>query len=140
MKLFILLLILPCLSHAHGEDVPGPHNGHIQMPGAFHTELVWSPGKDIEIFLLDINFENATTKNSTLQVEIRDNTQVTNLECKSLADHFRCATKGKVMTRSQIVIRATRDGAPGNEAIYQLPLKKFKSASNRHSEQHSGHH
>lgn len=36
----ILFLALTFELFAHGEDHPGPHGGRIQMPGAFHTELI----------------------------------------------------------------------------------------------------
>jgi hypothetical protein len=40
MTIGTMVLMSGVFAWGHGEDKPGPNGGYIQMPGAFHTELV----------------------------------------------------------------------------------------------------
>lgn len=141
-KLAASLILLPVLSWAHGEDKPGPHGGHIQMPGAFHTELVLSEDQSAHIYLLDMNFQNPTVKNSQIQVVARNKKSEVKYDCSVMGgNHYHCVPQGKVPAKTEIVIKATRESAVGNEAVYKLPLKALKTETKKQADEgHHNHH
>lgn len=125
MKLFLIFILIASISNSfsHGGGKPGPHGGHIQMPGSFHTELVLE-NDNAKVFLLDINFKNPTTVDSKIHVRAQNKTKKENDEvsCVKKVNHFECPLKNLLSTYSQISIKATRNGKTGSEAIYELPL------------------
>lgn len=140
MKLFAIVILLPSLLWAHGEEKPGPHGGHIQMPGAFHTELVLAKDHSAHIYLLDMNFQNPTTKDSQVTVVARNKKSEVKYNCSVMGgNHFHCLPQGAVLPQAELVVKATREKAIGNEAIYKLPLKVFKQTSEENAESHQGH-
>jgi len=43
LMILTALLVFPFYATqglAHGEEIPGPHGGYVQMPANFHTEVV----------------------------------------------------------------------------------------------------
>ncbi|WP_347356657.1 hypothetical protein [Bdellovibrio sp.] len=139
MKLLATLIMLPALSWAHGEDKPGPHGGHIQMPGAFHTELIVGKDQSAHIYLLDMNFENPTAQNSEIKVTAKNKKAEVKYTCSVMdGNHFHCIPDGKVPAKTTLIVQATREKAVGNEAVYKLPLKPFKEGSKK-SEGHDHH-
>lgn len=130
-----ICVLAPILSWSHGNDKPGPHGGNIEMPGAFHTELVLDKDQSAHIYLLDMNFQNSTTKDSSVKVFARDKKETVPFNCAIMADHFHCVPTKKYSTKADLVIQATREKAVGNEAIYKLPLKFNEAKVNNH-----GHH
>ncbi len=142
-------------SYGHGEDKPGPHKGFIQMPGAFHIELVPVSNTEFKVYLLDIEWKNPIVKNSEVQMRHSFGKRSFNAACKPAtpeADYFSCVFPEKINTkRGNIEIKATRDSAAGNLASYKLPLS-FKSLPKMNSSKmapapaepakmdHSGHH
>lgn len=132
LKVFYLVIgsfaIIPA-TFSHGEDAPGPHGGHIRMPGPFHTELVLR-GKDLQIFLLDINFMNPVTKNSEVTVRYQDSkNKVSPLICKSHGLSFLCALPKKFSAKAgTITVLAMRDNVWGQLVTYDLPLPGFKKS------------
>ncbi|AFY01867.1 hypothetical protein [Bdellovibrio bacteriovorus] len=136
-KLIATLVLLPSLSWAHGEDKPGPHGGHILMPGAFHTEITVDKDQGVHVYLLDMNFENPTTKDSSVKVTARGKKTTVAYNCSIMGgDHYHCIPEGKVPTKTELVVEATREKAVGNEAIYKLPLKALKGGKKQESHHH----
>lgn len=125
--LFLFLLSLSLKVLAHGENNPGPHGGVIRMPGAFHTELLVKGGT-ARIWLLDVNFKNPTTQNSTLSVKA-DGGEV---HCMNKKDHFECHLTEKQQKSAELKLKALRSGVSGKEIIYPL--------SGLASDEHSQHH
>ncbi len=105
---------------AHGEDQAGPHGGYIQMPGAFHTEVV-STGKDsLKIYLLDMEWKNPSVKKSSLKVTIGK----TKATCKAQENFYHCVFPATIdlFKKGELKVIAQREGQSGAAAIYPLPL------------------
>lgn len=117
----IIVISFLQLAYSHGEEHPGPHGGKIQMPGAFHTEVLSKKDK-VQIFLLDMNFENPTVDNSTLTAYFKANEKKQKLTCDKNTNSFSCHIP-KNLAHGQLILEAMRSGAKGNEAIYEWPLK-----------------
>lgn len=115
--------IYSVLSSAHGEDKPGPHEGHIRMPGAFHTEVVITTSQKIKVYLLDMNWQNPVVKNSNIQVTYKSK-RLEKAACSVTSDHFTCEFSKKVdlTKKGTLNIEAEREGNKGATAIYELPL------------------
>lgn len=121
---------------AHGEDKPGPHDGHIRMPGGFHTELMLDDKQDAHIFLLDMAFKNPTVKDSKIEMKHVLGKKEVPFECSVMGgNHFHCVATSKYPLKGELRIKATRENAVGGEAIYKLPLPKFAKTK----EPHQGH-
>ena len=117
---FTLLFASTCF--AHGEDKPGPHNGAIRMPGAYHIEVI--PGKDaLNIMLLDINFKNPTVLNSFIKVKIKHGKNAYALRCESMDNYYSCPVSTKLLARKgTLSIESERQMAEGIPVEYALPL------------------
>ncbi len=113
------------LVFAHGEDRPGPHGGHIRMPGAFHTELVAAGKSAIRVYLLDMEWKNPTIESSMVTAYLKRKGQETPLACKPATDHFACELpKGKSLKATdEIHVTANRKGVTADAAVYRFPLK-----------------
>lgn len=135
MKYALLLLTLfSYQAWGHGEDKPGPNNGFIRMPGAFHTEVVPIGTNQMKVFLLDINWKNPSVKDSALNLIHQGKTKVkASCEIKDIL-YYLCsfpknvdlAIKGKLSVNSQ------RESQKGNEVSYDLPLQ-YKPIDDGHS-------
>ncbi|WP_413291513.1 hypothetical protein [Bdellovibrio sp. HCB337] len=140
MRFLAALLLVPALSWAHGEDKPGPHGGHIKMPGAFHVELNMDKDQSLHIFLLDMEFKNPTVKDSKIAATARHKKSLIKFNCSVMgSNHFHCIPEKKYPAKGEIVIQATRDNAVGNEVKYPLPLKSFPKEISEDTS-HEGHH
>ncbi|MEK7690290.1 MAG: hypothetical protein AAB425_04645, partial [Bdellovibrionota bacterium] len=91
------MFTIPGLAWGHGEDKPGPHGGHIRMPGAFHTELLVRSASEVDIFLLDVAWKNPTTQKSSVVVELKIGAETASLKCVTLEDRFRCGVNDGVV-------------------------------------------
>lgn len=134
MKLTIILLstLISIFADAHGEDKPGPNGGYVRMPGAFHTEVVPRKAGEFEVFLLDVQFKNPATKDSTVSAVLKTSKGETKLTCAATKQSsFLCQGAGK-KPDGILRVDATRENAKGNTAEYTLPLK-FQAESMRHS-------
>lgn len=132
--LFLIMMPFSLTVFAHGEDKPGPHGGHIRMPGAFHTEIV----KDKEgyrVYLLDINWKNPSVLDSSVSANIQAGKKKTNLSCAKESDSYLC--KSSLPEKGELNITAKREGQTGHVAKYKLPLK-FEVHQNE-MPAHSGH-
>lgn len=134
MKFALITLLTSVIALAHGEDMAGPHGGHIQMPASFHTEVVAKGDQTFHIYLIDMEFKNPTIKKSELKVTHSEGGKKVELKCRTRKDHFICQGPQK-MNSGTLSIQATRDGVVATSlAEYALPLKPFKT------DDHSAHH
>jgi hypothetical protein len=120
----LALFLITTLALAHGEDKPGPHGGYIRMPGAFHTEVVPNGNEELKVFLLDINWKNPLTKNSSVQLSLGKKGKG-KISCHPKDDaYFSCPLpKGTNLNKKgEFFVEAQRDGFKGNKASYALPL------------------
>lgn len=138
---FTALLLTGSLALAHGENIPGPHGGHIRMPSNFHTEVVAGVDNSFDIYLLDLQFQNPIVKKSSVQVSaLNEFKKKIVLKCKVVGeDHFKCISANSLKIGS-LIVKATRDGTKATmEAKYELPLKPFTSETNASPADHSKH-
>lgn len=138
MKYIFLSLFLTSYAFSHGENKPGPHGGHIRMPGAFHTELLVQSHM-AKVYLLDISFKNPTIQNSTVSMKVGTGKNLKDVSCSPKIDYFECHIPevGKV---KDIQVKAIRSGASGKEISYSLPLTEFKNDTPALTDDHSQHH
>lgn len=122
----ILLLILTTVSiqsWGHGGDKPGPNGGEVQMPGAFHTELVFDKeSQDAMVFLLDMEFKNPTLNDSSVTAFYKKGKTKVAYSCMPMHNHFHCTAEKKIKAPAggELHITAIREKAKGNEVIYKL--------------------
>jgi hypothetical protein len=127
MKFYLISLIAitslftPYQSSAHGGDVPGPHGGAVEMPGAFHTEVIDKKNGVFEVYLLDVEFKNASADGSKVDGFVDSKGQKSKLACVVKDDHFVCSSENK-KSGSKLHLFATREKSPGNEVVYKLPV------------------
>lgn len=114
------------IAQAHGEDKPGPHGGAIRMPGAFHTEVVQINHQQIRVYLLDIDWKNPSTQNSTVDASFMGTKkpQKDLAKCKPRQDFFLCDFNKKlnITKAGKILLTAEREGQKGAEVVYETPL------------------
>lgn len=136
--IFLTLMLIGSQAFAHGEDAPGPNGGHIRMPGAFHTEVLYDvKTQDLHVYLLDINFQNPTIQNSSVGATFKSGKEKISYHCASMdGNHFHCVPGKKVNPKGELIIQATRENAVGNEAIYKFPLKEFSNKKKSHQHAH----
>ncbi|MBA3660235.1 MAG: hypothetical protein H0W64_00735 [Gammaproteobacteria bacterium] len=127
MNFFCKWLFLLLVSHSafgHGENTPGPHQGYIRMPGAFHTEVI--PQKNgIKVMLLDINFKNPMTSNSSVKAIIQNAGGEQSFTCKARKNYFFCPIALRLLLqKGTLQVLAKRKNIPGAPADYPLPLTR----------------
>jgi hypothetical protein len=133
---FIGVLFLGLSAFAHGEDKLGPNGGFIQMPGAFHTELVPVNKSSVKVYLLDMEWKNPTTTDSSVNLTYKKR----KANCKKQADHFLCQFKVLNLNKDgELGLVAKRENAQGNPQTYELPLK-LPEAKPAAADEHSSHH
>lgn len=122
VSLIITSIFLIENASAHGMNKHGPNGGYIQMPGAFHTELV-DKGKEFHVFLLDISFKNPIVESSSVSLKYKANKD-SFVECRPEGNKFICPRpKENMNTLKEIVVTAKRDKSIGRDAVYKWPLK-----------------
>lgn len=138
----ILALSLPAsLAWGHGEDKSGPNGGFIQMPGAFHTELVPVGKNKLKVFLLDFNWKNPSVKDSSLKVTYHSgdpSSKKPEAACEIKESRYYLCSFPKTLdvTKSgKLTLASKREGQEGMEISYDLPLKLAAPADS-----HKGHH
>lgn len=128
-KIFFALSMMALfteVSFAHGGDKPGPHGGYVEMPGAFHTEVVPEKNGAYRVYLSDIEFKNPVVANSEVKLWLKTASKKFEFDCKAEATSFLCSTEEKVSSPKELSVVAKREGAQGNEARYPLPFKAWK--------------
>ncbi len=138
--LITAFLVLPSMANAHGGDKPGPHGGNVEMPGAFHTELVVNKDLSLNVYLTDMSFQNPTTKDSSVKAFAREKKSEVPFSCSAQDNYFHCVPTKKYSQTGELVIQAVREKAVGNDAVYKLPLKFTKPASKETSSSDHSHH
>lgn len=122
--LLFLIAQIPSVAFAHGEDKPGPHGGFIRMPGAFHTEVVRASDKKINVYLLDTQWSNPTSKDSSVEATIKNKGKENKLSCVAKSDHFECDLPANTtLKKGELTLTASRQGSMGGAAVYKLPLQ-----------------
>lgn len=136
MKLVITFLALAISMNvfAHGMDKLGPNGGFIQMPGAFHTEVVPMSSTQIKVFLLDMNWQNPSIKNSKMQVKFKNlKARVLSSGSCKIKDNFYLCDFQKFVdinkAGGELMVDAQREGQKGKAAVYELPLKLTPATS-----------
>lgn len=145
-QLFISLItaLLAIQVLAHGEDKPGPHGGHIKMPANFHTEVITDKDGSFHIYLLDLQFQNPTVKDSEIKAYVKSGKKKIKLTCNVMAtNHFHC-TGSKPIKTGSLILKAKREGTwAGMDAKYDLPFKAFdvkaETTTPVQNEDHSKH-
>ncbi len=121
----MIVLFYSILALSHGEDKPGPHDGYIQMPGAFHTEVVAGSQGSFDIYLLDVEFKNPTVKDSEVQAWLSSGKKKSDLKCDLVEQsHFHCVPSNTSFKGKELIVKAKREQMQGNEAKYKLPLRR----------------
>lgn len=116
-KIVCSLLFISSIALAHGDDKPGPHGGKIDMPGAFHTEIVKKENGFL-VYLLDMDFANPSVKDSQVQATLKSAGKTQTLVCKTEKDYFFCTAR--VPKSGELSVKATREKAAGNEVIFKF--------------------
>lgn len=137
MKYFILSIILASsfTAFGHGENVPGPHGGSIQMPGPFHTELLIT-SDIVKVYLLDMAFKNPITENSNASLTVKSKTKSIAVACNAKKTFFECPLPIKASEVTEVKLNAVRKGLKSKEASYSIPLLFNRPASQAGHEQH----
>ena len=125
-KVYMMIALFYSISAlSHGGDKPGPHDGYIQMPGAFHTEVVAGPQGSFDIYLLDVEFKNPTVKDSEVQAWLSSGKKKSDLKCDVMEqNHFHCVPSNTSFKGKELIVKAKREQMQGNEAKYKLPLRR----------------
>lgn len=137
IKKFVKLAVLVFLVSAnqmaaHGEHKPGPHGGAIRMPGAFHTEVLPYQNLGFKVYLLDINFENPTSKIRSYKVRLYQ-MEKNSLENTGHPDHFYCEIpKGSSILEGELILSPEWNFQKGAEVRYKLPLSEVKEEKKEH--------
>ncbi len=129
---FLAIVSAAMTANAHGEDKPGPHGGHIRMPANFHTEVVANKDGSFQVYLIDLQFQNPSVKNSEVKgYVISEKRKKYPLKCEVMnQDHFYCIP-GRQIKSGNLIINAKRNGTKASiEAKYSLPFKAFDIKTN----------
>lgn len=119
----ILITIIAMRAGAHGEDRLGPNGGYIKMPGAFHTELVPTEKNSFKIYLLDLEWKNPSTKNSSVALSFHSKEKAI-AKCGIEKNYYLCSFDPKIdlTKKGELIVQSKREGQVGNEAKYSVPL------------------
>ena len=133
---FLFMILSAVLAWGHGEDKPGPNNGFIRMPGAFHTEIVPLGSNQFKVFLLDIQWKNPSVKESSLDFAYQGKRKIKAACEKKDNFYFLCTfPKGVDLNKKgKLFLVGQRESQKGMEVSYELPLKHVPVNAD-----HSGH-
>lgn len=135
MLYLLIVFFSSTVVFAHGEDKLGPHRGYIQMPHAFHTEVV--PQKNgFKVYLLDLEWKNPMVEKSSVKALIKDKGVETKLTCQVVDDYFDCRTDTKIKKHGQLELIVSRGSIREVQLSYQLPLKLKKMEKMNHEMHH----
>ncbi len=126
------LIFISSTIFAHGMDEPGPHQGQIQMPSTYHTEILIENSQDVKVYLLDIDFKNPVTDKSEALVVYESGRTKVDMPCMAENDYFICRTRQTLnFKRGKLRVKSHREEAKGNDVFYELPLKKWKKPATK---------
>lgn len=119
-----LTLLVSLTAFAHGEDKLGPHGGFIQMPGAYHTELVPEGTHTLKVYFLDISWKPQAPNESSVSISYAGK-KTLQATCESQETHFACTFPPEVDLgkKGKLVVTSQHEKQKGNEVTYKLPLK-----------------
>lgn len=95
------------------------------MPGAFHLEVVVT-GATIDVYLLDMQFNNPQIADSSVNVGLQQNGARVTLDCRAVDEKkiFQCSLPSDMdLNDGKLLVEASRDGMPAEPSHYDLPLK-----------------
>ncbi len=117
----LLTLLVSGTVFAHGMNKPGPHNGYIRMPGAYHVELV-TDKNILKVYVLDMSFKPLPMTGATAKITLKGFKEVS-LDCIKGAEFFSCDTKDTNMKKyTEILIESSKAGERAATSTYKLPL------------------
>lgn len=122
IMLCFLFIFSSTIVFAHGEDKLGPNGGFIRMPGAFHTEIIPDGKNKLNVYLLDMQWENPSVVKSNLKVIHNGKTEAACI----IKDTFYVCTFPKSINltkKGKLKLIAEREEQKGMEVSYPLPLK-----------------
>ena len=111
---------------AHGDNNLGPNKGYLKMPGAFHTELLSNRDGTFKIYLIDINFKNPMTKDSSVELKYIAHNKKIIFNCSAFNDQYFVCSSKEVTSKPKngnIELKAIRGKVQASIATYTLPLK-----------------
>lgn len=119
---FALILLYSSSLLSHGMNKPGPHNGYIRMPGAFHVELV-DGNNQYQVYLLDINFKKLNHVDSSVSIIFKGK-QNKESSCRMTNEFFVCEKpKNEFIEFQEILIKTILKNKIEKVATYRLPLE-----------------
>lgn len=123
LLIVLIIAIIAMQAGAHGEDRLGPNGGYIKMPGAFHTELVPAGKNAFKVYLLDLEWKNPSTKNSSVILSFHSAMPI-EAKCGVEKKFYLCRFDQTVdlTKKGELSVQAKREGQVGNEVKYSLPL------------------
>lgn len=124
------------LAYGHGEDKPGPNGGFIRMPSAFHTEVILTGPNTLKVYLLDMQWKNPSTKDSSLFVN-HTKDKALKTKCSVKSDYYVCTLPKNVdlKKKGELFVEAKREGQEGMVVSYELPLK-LQKVDDGHGDHH----
>lgn len=126
MKIIPIVILFISLSlFAMGGNKLGPNGGFIKMPGSYHVELV-DKGETYQVFLLDMSMKNATTENSSLNINY---SRILNqkINCTPMQNFFSCKKSNSGLRNyTEIAIESVRNKVKGSVTRYKIPLELEK--------------
>lgn len=121
---FVTILLSTLISStvfAHGMNKPGPNNGYVRMPGAYHIELV-SDKNSLKVYVLDIAFKPLPLTKATVKITLKGPKEV-GVDCVRGAEFFSCDIKDANMKKfSEILVISSKAGERAATSTYKLPL------------------
>lgn len=126
-KLYLSILFLSTITNvfAHGDNKLGPNGGYLQMPGAFHTELIYNDDGSFQVYLIDSTFRNPITKDSSVDLTLITGGKKAAFKCIAATESYFTCNSTEIKTKStkgKIEIRAVRNKIKSSLAKYSLPL------------------
>lgn len=124
---------------SHGEEKAGPNGGYVRMPGPFHTEVVPVKKNSLKVFLLDMQWQNPSTNESSLVVALKSKSGAETAKCavpsagSGSENFYLCEFSVAVdlSKKGELKVLSRRDGMQGAEVSYALPLS-LKSGHGSH--------
>lgn len=135
--LCVLQMVLTNKLFAHGMNSLGPNGGYINMPGVFHTELVPNDDGSLKVYLLDVNFKNPTTKDSSVGLKFISKKKTIVFDCKSFEETYFLCTSNEVkekINKGNIEVKAIRAKSKGGTAKYSFPIKLKEKEEKKEAE------
>lgn len=117
----LLTTFMATNAFAHGMNKPGPNNGYVRMPGAYHVELV-SDKNVLKVYFLDMNFKPLAIDTATAKIVLKGFKE-DKIQCSKGTEFFSCDTKETNMKKyKEIDVVSSKAGEKEATSKYALPL------------------